>query len=75
VSSHHQEWIQACKQGTQASSNFEYAGLLTQVGLLGGVALRFLGKKLLWDPAAMKITNVPEANAFMHYEYRSGWAL
>ncbi len=75
VRSHHQEWIQACKQGTQASSNFEYGALLTQVGLLGTVALRFLGKKLLWDPAAMKITNVPEANAFMHYEYRSGWTL
>ncbi len=75
VDSHHKEWIRACKQGTPTGSNFEYAGLLTQVALLGNVALRCLGKKLLWDAEAMKITNVPEANEFMHYEYRKGWTL
>jgi hypothetical protein len=75
VDSHHQDWIRACKQGTPTGSNFEYAGLLTQVALLGNVALRFLGRKLLWDPENGKITNVPEANDFLHYEYRKGWSL
>jgi hypothetical protein len=75
VDEHHREWILACKKGTPTGSNFEYAGLLTQVALLGNVALRFPGKKLLWDPENMKITNIPEANNFMHYEYRKGWTL
>jgi len=75
VDSHHQEWIRACKQGTPTGSNFGYAGLLTQVALLGNVALRFLGKKVLWDHENMKITNVPEANDYLHYEYRKGWNL
>jgi hypothetical protein len=75
VGEHHKEWIIACKKGTPTGSNFEYAGLLTQVGLLGNVALRFLDKKLLWDPENMKITNVPEANNCLHYEYRKGWSI
>jgi predicted dehydrogenase len=75
VEGHHKEWIRACKEGTPTGSNFEYAGLLTQVALLGNIALRFLGRKLLWDPENMKITNVPEANEHFHYEYRKGWTL
>lgn len=75
VDEHHRQWLSACKKGTPTGSNFEYAGLLTQVALLGNVALRFPEKKLLWDPENMKITNVPEANNYMHYEYRKGWTL
>jgi len=75
VDEHHKEWMRACKKGTPTGSNFEYAGLLTQIGLLGNVALRFEGKKLLWDSENMKITNVAEANNYMHYEYRKGWSL
>lgn len=75
VESHHQDWIQACKQGMAASSNFEVAGLLTQVALLGNVALRFPGTRLLWDGEQGRITNVPEANGYLHYEYRKGWTL
>jgi hypothetical protein len=33
------------------------------------------GKKILWDGNAMRITNLPEANAFLHFEYRKGWTL
>jgi predicted dehydrogenase len=76
VASHHQEWIEACKKGGVASSNFEYAGLLTEVAMLGNVALRAgLGKTYQWDPVNMKITNDSEANKYLHYEYRNGWTL
>ncbi len=27
---HHEEWLQACKTGRQASANFEYSGWLTE---------------------------------------------
>ena len=62
-------------------ANFEYSGLVTQALLLGNVALR-LRRRLLWDgpnpgrrQASFKITNVPEANKYLHCPYRQGWTL
>ncbi len=79
---HHIEWIEACKGGKPAGSNFpDHAGLLAQAVLLGNVALRPELKermnrtKLMWDGENMKITNVPEANQFLMREYREGWTL
>jgi predicted dehydrogenase len=72
---HEQNWIDACKGGPAASSNFEYAGPLTEVVLLGTVANRTPGKVLEWDGPNMKITNVPEANELISRKYRTGWSL
>ncbi len=78
---HHQEWIDACKGGKPAGSNFDWAGPLAEVVLLGNVALRLQLReeltraRLLWDPVNLKITNVPEANEFLRGEYREGWTL
>lgn len=71
---HHRDWIDACKGGTPASANFEYGAALTEMGLLGLVAMR-VGKKLDWDAAAMKATNAPEADKFLNGQYRAGWEL
>jgi predicted dehydrogenase len=78
---HYKEWIGACKGGQPGGSNFDWAGPLAETVLLGNVALR-LGmreemtfKKLLWDPAALKITNSDEANRFLRRDYREGWTL
>jgi predicted dehydrogenase len=71
---HHADWIAACKGGTPASSNFEYGARLTEIVLLGNVALRT--KKLLqWDGPNMKATNAPEADAFIKETYRAGWEI
>jgi predicted dehydrogenase len=78
---HHQEWIDACKGGKPAGSNFDWAGPLAEAVLLGNIALRRALKekvvrmKLQWDPKAFKITNLPEANEYLHREYRKGWSL
>jgi len=78
---HHKEWINACKGGEQAGSNFDLAGPLTEVVLLGNVALRMgqqlyeKGLKLYYDGPNMKVTNLPEANKYIHGEYREGWTL
>jgi predicted dehydrogenase len=78
---HHIEWIQACKGGKPPGSNFDHAGPLAEAVLLGNVALRpeLKGKltrtKLLWDSTNLKITNMPEANKFLHREYREEWTL
>ena len=71
---HEVNWAMACKGLTSASSPFQYAAPLTEVMLLGNVALRAgNGKKILYDGAAMNITNVPDANRFLTREYRTGW--
>ncbi len=73
-SSHHAEWIDACKTGAPTGSNFDYAGQLTEANHLGGVAYR-VGKKLEWDADAMRATNAPEAEPLLRREYRAGWSL
>ncbi|MBN2029615.1 Gfo/Idh/MocA family oxidoreductase [bacterium] len=71
---HAEEWIAACKGGQPAGANFDYAGPMTETVLLGNIAIR-TGEKLDWDSENMKITNVPEANAYLHRPYREGWSL
>ena len=73
---HEVNWAKACKGETAASSPFEYAAALTEVMLLGIVALRAgQGRRILYDGANMSITNVAEANQFLTREYRAGWEL
>ena len=74
VKGHHADWLSACKGGTPASANFDYSAKLTEVALLGNVALR-VGKKIRWDAAAMKATNAPEADQYIKEPYRKGWKL
>ncbi len=69
---HHRDWLDACKGGPPASAHFEYGAALTEVGLLGLVALR-VGKKMEWDAAAMKSPNCPEADRYLKGTYRPGW--
>ncbi len=74
ITSHHGEWIDACKGGPKALSNFDYAGWLTEANHLGNVAYR-VGRKLHWDAAAMRDWSVPEADKYITREYRKGWRL
>lgn len=68
------EWIAACRGGEPASCNFDVADLLTEVVLLGNIAI-CSGKKLYWDGDNMKITNDEGANEYIKQPYRSGWSL
>jgi len=78
---HFEEWINACKGGQPAGANFDWAGPLTEVVLLGNVALRpelkqnLMQTKLYWDAQNMQFTNVPQANEFLRRNYREGWTL
>ena len=71
---HHKEWVNACKGGPPGMANFDYAAFLTEVVVLGNVALR-LAKKIEWDGPNMKATNCPEAEQYIKREYRKGWSL
>jgi predicted dehydrogenase len=72
----HREWLQACKDGKHQVpySNFDIAAYLTEIILLGCIALR-VGKTLEWDGPGMKATNAPEAASFVRRIYRKGWAI
>lgn len=71
---HHRDWIDACRGGSPASSNFDYSGLLAEVVLLGNVAIR-ARKKLQWDGKNLKATNCPEADRYIRPEYQNGWKI
>jgi len=70
------EWITAIKEGKPEDcySRFAVGAQLTEIMLLGCVALR-VGKKIDWDGPNMKVTNAPEAAAFVKRENRSGWTM
>ena len=71
---HYEEWIEACKGGKPTTANFDFAGPLTEVLLLGNIAVR-TGQKLYWDGPKMASTNVTEASRYVHCPYREGWTL
>ncbi len=69
---HEMNWVDAAKGKTEASCPFEYAARLTEVMLLGVVALR-AGGKITYDGANMRVTNVAAANDYLRRTYRTGW--
>ena len=50
ASDHFGEWVTACKGGRPAFANFDHGGPLTELVLLGNLAIRAgKGNKVLWD--------------------------
>ncbi|OUW15888.1 MAG: hypothetical protein CBD18_07995 [Opitutales bacterium TMED158] len=72
---HEGDWIRACKDGNPACSNFSYGGPLTEMALLGVLAIRMPNQRLEWDAKAMRFTNHEGANELVHPPYRDGWTL
>jgi predicted dehydrogenase len=72
---HYEEWVEACKGGPRPISNFDYAGPLTEIALLGVLSLRAPGRRLEWDSENVKVKNAPDLNQYVHVEYRKGWTL
>jgi predicted dehydrogenase len=72
---HEQDWLRACKDGKPASSNFDYGGPLTEMVLLGVLAMRVKDQRLEWDGVNMKFTNNDKANEYIQPAYREGWTL
>ena len=70
--SHEMNWIDAIRGTQKASTPFEYSAKLNEIMLLGVVALN-AGKKIQYDGAGMKITNVADSDALLKRAYRDGW--
>jgi predicted dehydrogenase len=74
ATNHEENWADAAKGQGEASTPFEYAAALTEVMLLGVVALR-AGTKIHYDGSNMRVTNSASANDYLKREYRRGWTL
>jgi len=80
---HYKQWVEGCIAGygkTELSSPFEIAGPLTEALLMANLAVRGYdlqggNKKLLWDNAAMRVTNFEAVNQYVKRNYREGWTL
>ena len=72
---HYQNWIQACKGGKPAVSNFSIAGPYSEWILLGAICWRFPNEELKWDGANLRFTNNDKANEFVKPHFRKGWEL
>lgn len=72
---HEKDWIRACKDGKPASTGFDYAGPLTEMVVMGNLAVRCPNRLLLWDGEQMKVTNDPTADGYLRRQYRAGWTL
>jgi hypothetical protein len=68
-------WIAAFKGGPSTYGNFLLGRAISDAFNLAAISLRLGGRRLLWDAAIAKVTNVPEANQYLTREYRKGWEL
>jgi hypothetical protein len=46
---------------------------LSEIGLLGMIAIRHAGQRLEWDNETVAFKNAPSANALLDKQYRAGW--
>jgi predicted dehydrogenase len=61
-------------EGTPCSNFADYSGPFTEMILTGQLAMfAGKGKKVEWDVAAMKCTNIDDLNRFVKRKYRPGW--
>jgi len=75
VPGHHADWLTAIRTGKKAGSDFSYGAPLTEIAMLGVIAIKFPGLKLEWDAEKVRFTNCSEANQHLNPPYRAGWTL
>src|SRR5262249_30320757 len=73
-SGHHRDWLDACKGGKPAGSKLEDRARLTEIVLLGVLALR-TGQRIQWESGPMKAKGVAAADAIIKESYRKGWEI
>ena len=70
---HHGSFVDACLGGPDPQCKFAKTGPMTEVVLLGTVAVRVPGQTIEWDAVNMKIPNCLEADKLLRRTYRAGW--
>lgn len=67
-----ENFLRCIRDGGTPTSNFDYAAPLTEVILLGTLAIR-TGEPIEYDHQNMRITNNSVANSLLKREARKGW--
>jgi predicted dehydrogenase len=75
VGNHYFDFLKAIRGGTKSCSDFSYGAPLSEIAMLGLIALKFPGTKLEWDAAKMQFTHQAAASACVNPAYRAGWTL
>ncbi len=70
---HWHEWVDACFGRTDCTAPFDYSAQLTEVALLGNIALEFPNQELAWNPKEMRFDGNAAATKMLHKPYREGW--
>ena len=71
---HQSNFFQACRSGSEACANFDYSAPLTEITLLGCLAIRAgVGRRVEWDGPAMRCANRPELDRYLKAPCRAGW--
>ena len=70
---HYTSFVLACLGEGKTTGHFDYAVPLAEATLLGTIAVRDPGKKLLWDSRALTFADHPAATARVKPTYRDGW--
>ena len=68
-----QEWVDAIKGDYLPGSNFDYAADLTEMALLGVMAIRF-NTRLEYDSKNMKVTNRSDLDGYIKEPARAGFS-
>ncbi|NLS96428.1 MAG: Gfo/Idh/MocA family oxidoreductase [Planctomycetaceae bacterium] len=71
---HARNFLDCIRSREKPNCDVEEGHRSTLMSLLAKIS-HTIGKRLEWDPVAEKITNYPEANELLHYEYRAPWKL
>lgn len=75
VKDHQQDWLQAIRSGGKAGSDFSYGGPLSELAMLGVIAMKNPGETLQWDAEQVRFSNHKKANDLLNPPYRKGWSL
>jgi len=71
---HIRNFLDCVKSRNDPNCTIEEGHKSTTLALLGNISLE-VGTRLEWDPAVERVTNHPQANDLLHYEYREPWKL
>ncbi len=72
---HYHHFVDACLGPARTESHFAQTGPMTEAILLGTVAIRIPGQRLLWNHRRMEVSNHSEANKYVKRRYREGWSM
>jgi predicted dehydrogenase len=74
VNEHHREWLDAIREGRKADADFSYGAPLSDLAMLGIIAIKLAGTQLEWDAQKREFSNAL-ANELIKPEFRPGWGM